>query len=137
MTAEQRRRELPKAIIKWYTIEKESRTACIVSEHGNSARVAEALKESGHDAACIPLETLEDRQGAEEGGGFGNRAAGAAPAEADRGGAYDNDMYDNGMYDIIVAVDVLEYADDVPFVLSRIGGLLKPEGKLQIGRAHV
>ena len=132
MTAEQRRRELPKAIIKWYTIEKGSRTACIVSKHGNSARIAEALKESGHDAACIPLETLEDRQGAEEGGSFGNRAAGAASAEMDRGGAYNNGIYDNGIYDIIVAVDVLEYADDVPFLLSRIGGLLKPEGKLLI-----
>ena len=45
MTSEQRLRELPKAIIKWYKIKKGSRAACIVSQQGNSRWIAEALEE--------------------------------------------------------------------------------------------
>lgn len=56
MTSEQRLRELPKAIIKWYEIEKTSRIACVVWEEGNSVRIAEALEEMGLQAERLTLD---------------------------------------------------------------------------------
>ncbi len=47
MVSEQQRRELPKALIRWYKIDKESKILCIVSEYGNSNLIAEALEERG------------------------------------------------------------------------------------------
>ena len=68
MTAEQRRRELPKAIIKWYKIEQESSVACIVAEEGNSSLIAEALEEDGRQVSRLTSAALESGQ-AEEGMG--------------------------------------------------------------------
>ena len=85
MTSKQRLRELPKAIIKWYAIEKESRVACIVSEDGNSSLIAEALEEDGQQAERLSLDELES----------------VAPVQ-------------RGVYDLVIAVDVLEYAKDAP-----------------------
>lgn len=60
MTSEQRRRELPKAIIKWYEIKKESRVACVACGEGNSVRIAEALEEMGLQVERLMLDTLEN-----------------------------------------------------------------------------
>lgn len=60
MTSEQRRRELPKAIIKWYEIEKESRVACVVCGEGNSVRIVEALEEMELQVERLMLDTLEN-----------------------------------------------------------------------------
>lgn len=47
VTSEQRLRELPKAVIKWYGFGKGSRIACLVHDRGNSGLIAEALEEEG------------------------------------------------------------------------------------------
>lgn len=59
MTTEQRLRELPKAIIRWYEIEKKSRVACIVADCGNSRLMGEALADDGVLAENIPLGALD------------------------------------------------------------------------------
>lgn len=106
MTSEERKRELPKAIIKWYEIKKESRVACIVSETGNSSLAAEALEEAGLQITRVGSDVLEKTE---------------MPADI---------RSENGCYDIVVAVDVLEYAEDAVSLLSNIRGLLKSDGKL-------
>lgn len=63
MTAEQRQRELPKAIIKWYEIEKESRVACVVCSEGNSVRIVEALEEMELQVESLMLDALENWTG--------------------------------------------------------------------------
>ncbi len=47
MTQEERRKELPGAILRWYGMETGSRVACIVTEKGCSIQVAESLEERG------------------------------------------------------------------------------------------
>lgn len=107
MTSEQRLRELPKAIIKWYEIEKISRVACIVHEEGNSVLIAEALKESGmNNMACLKLDALKENT------------------------AHLEELYEKGSYDIIIAVDVLEYASDTEAMLKCVKTLLKSDGRL-------
>lgn len=106
MTPEQRARELPKAIIKWYEIEKTDKIACIVNEEGNSTLIAEALEEAGHRIQRLTLDVME----AEE--------------------AYGEILDGQGSYDIIVAVDILEYAKDAVAMLKGAKSLLKPDGKL-------
>ncbi len=103
MTAEQRLRELPKAIIKWYEMDRESRIACVVNEEGNSIRIAEALEERGLRAERLSLAALENRQ----------ESAG-----------------DNGSYDVIVGVDIIEYAQNPSALLKGIHSLLKSDGRL-------
>lgn len=103
MTPQQRQKELPKAIIKWYEIAKESRVACIVTEDGNSSLAAEGLEEGGRQVDRVALHKLED---------------------------YAGSLYEQESYDIIVAVDVLEYAKDAAALLCQIRRLLKPDGKL-------
>lgn len=97
MTSEQRLRELPKAIIKWYELKKESKVACVVLEEGNSVRIAEALEEMGLQTERLMLDALE---------------------------------YKNGSYDVIVVVDVLEYAKNPGALLERTHSLLKSDGRL-------
>lgn len=109
MTAEQRRRELPKAIMKWYKIEQGSNVACIVAEEGNSSLIAEALEEDGRQVSRLAFAALESGQA--------EKRMGDSP-------------YGKCQYDIIVAVDIIEYASDAAALLSCIRGLLKPEGKL-------
>ncbi len=105
MTPEQRLRELPKAIIKWYEIKKTSRVACVISEDGNSRLIAEALEEKGLAVNCLALCELE-----------------SGPVEIRQ--------FDDDNYDIIVAVDIIEYASDVVTLLKNIKSLLAPKGKL-------
>lgn len=114
MTSEQRLQELPKAVIKWYEIGKESKTACIVSNYGNSRLIAEALEEKELCVRRIPLEQLESLQinHAED-----NEKTAASICE-------------NEHYDIIIAVDMIEYASDAAGVLACIRSLLRPDGKL-------
>lgn len=107
MSPEQRRRDLPKAIIKWYDIDREDKVACVVFENGNSSLIAEAMAEDGISVTCIPLSRFTRR---------GNRERGC---EGD---------VDKGAYDMVVAVDVIEYALDAPGFLSHVKMLLKPEG---------
>lgn len=114
MTPEQRQRELPKAIIKWYTIERENRTACIVSERGNSTLIAEALEEKSLDVKRVLLNELED----------GQNLQGSSVRNCR--------MHEEGLYDIVIAADVLEYARDATRLLLCIKSLLKPGGKLLI-----
>ncbi len=59
MTPEQRLRELPKGIMKWYKVEKDSKIGCIVAEYGNSRLIAEALEEDKLCVSQIPLEKLD------------------------------------------------------------------------------
>lgn len=106
MTSEQRLRELPTAIIRWYKIEKMSQVACIVHEEGNSALIAGALKEGGVNVACLKLDALKETT------------------------AHSEELYVKGSYDIIIAVDVLEYASDAEAMLKCVKNLLKPDGKL-------
>lgn len=117
MTADQRRRELPKAIIKWYEIAQESKTACVVCGQGDSRLVAEALEEKGLDVSRLPLEELY-------GGGWNHGRDGGGHG-ASLGGVGNGDGYD-----VIVAVDVIEYAINPAEVLKWIHGLLRPNGKL-------
>ena len=107
MTSEQRLKELPKAIIQWYEIAKDSKAACLVTEPGNSRRIAEALEEKGVDVTCILLRDLENKQK-----------------------IYDEFIDNNAIYDIMIAIDVLEYAADLEQSLTYIRNLLKPDGKL-------
>ncbi len=100
MTSEQRLRELPKAIIKWYEIEKISTIGCVIFEEGNSQLIAEALEEKGLDVSRLALRELENSR-----------------------------LY-GGKYDIIVAVDIIEYASDAVILLKNIKSLLISEGKL-------
>lgn len=137
MTAEQRLRELPKAVIKWYEIEKGSRAACVVCEEGNSVRIAEALEEMGLQAERLPLAILERGQ------------ADSDPAYESCGNAVCSDTAHEPCkdivcsqmacevktcgeekYDIIVAVDVLEYAKVPEAFFNGIRRRLKPGGKL-------
>lgn len=104
MTAEERRRKLPGAIVKWYEIRQESRVACIVCRHGNSGLTAEALEEEGLRVERLRLEDLDDG----ETGAVG------------------------GTYDIIIAVDVIEYARNPAVVMGRIHDMLGSWGKLLI-----
>lgn len=99
MTPRQRQRELPKAIIKWYEIAKESKVACVTAEEGNSALIAEALEETGQQADRLTFDSLAGGQAEES-------------------------------YDIVIAVDILEYAEDVTGLLRHIRQILKPAGKL-------
>jgi len=101
MTSKQRLRELPKAIVKWYEIDKESRIACVVNEEGNSARIAEALEEMGLQADRLLLDVLE---------------AGAAT--------------EGKVFDMVVAVDVLEYAKNPGALLKGLRSLLRADGRL-------
>lgn len=101
MTAEQRRRKLPGAIIKWYDIRQESKAACVVYEQGISSLIAEALEEERLCVECLKLETL-DRE--EENPG-------------------------KEIYDIIIAIDIIEYAHNPAAVMNHIHGLLKPDGR--------
>lgn len=113
MTAEQRRKKLPGAIVKWYGIVQGSKTACVVCGQGNSSLTAEALEEEGLCVERLGLEMLDmpmmPKLSDEE-------AAGTA--------------LQNGVYDIIIAADIIEYAHNPAAVLSRIHDLLKPDGKL-------
>ncbi|MCM1174194.1 MAG: adenylyltransferase/cytidyltransferase family protein [Blautia sp.] len=121
MTPEQRQRELPRAIVKWYEIEKESRVACIVFEDGNSVLIADALEEKGLRVSRIPL------AGSDSGKESGDKAHnGAACGDAECAGG----RYDEGIYDIVIAADVIEYASDAADTLCRIRRLLQPDGKL-------
>lgn len=106
MTPQQRLRELPKAMIKWYEIAKESKIACIVNEDGNSSLMVEALEEKGLQVDRLGLHKLE-------------KTKMATGVEQEQAG-----------YDIIVAVDILEYARDAADLLCCVRGLLKPSGKL-------
>ena len=121
MTSEQRQRELPKTIIKWYEIEKESLVACIVSEYGNSVLIAEALEEKGLCMNRIPLAGLDSGKKSE--GKCHNSVV-----HKDVGCA--GSQNDEETYDIIIAADILEYALDTVGVLDHIKRLLKPDGKL-------
>lgn len=112
MTPQQRIKELPKAIIKWYAIEKERKIACIVYREGNSGIIAEALEEARHQVCRLTFEEL---------------MAGAADREA---GMPDGGSCGREFYDFIIAVDVLEYAETPVALLCRIRSLLKPDGKL-------
>ena len=100
MTAEQRRRELPKAIMKWYKIEQGSNVACIVAEEGNSSLIAEALEEDGRQVSRLAFAALENGQA--------EKRMGDSP-------------YGKCQYDIIVAVDIIEYASDAAALLNRKG----------------
>lgn len=120
MTPEQRQRELPKAIIKWYEIEKTDRIACIVFEEGNSALIAEALKEDGRDVDCLELPVLEHDTADEKKEGH----------VSEENAMYEERAYGQGGYDVIVAVDILEYAKDAAALLKCVKSLLKPGGKL-------
>lgn len=103
MTPEQRLRELPKAIIKWYEIEKESRIACLVHEEGNSVRIAEALEEMGLRTERLAFNWPETEVVKE-----GKEQDNTARVEKSREDAWSR--YEKERFDIIVAVDILEYA---------------------------
>ncbi len=109
MTAEERRRKLPGAIVKWYEIAQESRVACVVSGLGNSRLIAEALEENGGYVKRLRLEKLD--------GGVNHCASICGDADSEA-------------YDIIIAVDVIEYAKNPVNVLTHIRELLKPNGRL-------
>lgn len=127
MTADQRRRELPKAIIKWYGIGRDDRTACVLCGRGNSGLIAEALEEEGVCVSRLPLEELDGTSGDFEAAGL--HVGGTAGASVGSG------RYGEG-YDVIVAADVIEYAYDPGKVLKRIRGLLRPEGKLLLAAGN-
>ncbi len=114
MTAEQRRRKLPGAIIKWYDIKRESKVACVVCEQGNSRLTAEALEE-GLCVEWLKLETLDMPA-------MPKRLDGEATGTASRKEINDG-------YDIIIAVDIIEYAHNPAAVLKSIHNLLKPDGR--------
>ena len=122
MTAEQRRRELPGMIIKWYEIHGESRVACIVGGHGNSGLIAEALEEKGLCVSRLQLEALE-----------ANVLDGAKSDVISDNTLDDFTLWDSaadGIYDVIVAVDVIEYAQNPIWFFKRIRSLMSPSGKL-------
>ncbi len=123
MTPEQRLRELPKAIIKWYEIEKESRIACLVHEEGNSVRIAEALEEMGLRTERLAFNWPETEVVKE-----GKEQDNTARVEKSREDAWSR--YEKERFDIIVAVDILEYAGTPGTLLERIRSLLKPDGRL-------
>jgi len=104
MTAEERRRELPGAIVKWYRIEQTSKVACVVTNQGNSGLVADALEGEGLHVDRLMLSEMDCEERHEN-------------AEA-------------GIYDIVVAADVVERARDAGGVLGSIRRLLAPGGKL-------
>jgi len=133
MTAEERRRKLPGAIVKWYGIGQGSKTACIVGGHGNSGLIAEALEEEG---LCVERLRLEELDSGGAGTVLGNNKAqdGTAEDPADIPDKIGDSVLctgeASGAYDIIIAADVIEYARDPACVLRRIHGLLSPDGKL-------
>lgn len=116
MTAEQRRKKLPGAIVKWYGIVQGSKTACVVCGQGNSSLTAEALEEEGLCVERLGLEMLDMLDMPMMPELSDEEAAGTA--------------LQNGDYDIIIAADIIEYAHNPAAVLSRIHDLLKPDGKL-------
>lgn len=121
MTGEQQRRELPKAIIKWYEIEKESSVACVVCGEGNSERIAEALEEMELQVDRLMLEVLENPSFFENGDG---RERDCSETESGKR------LYGKGGYDYVIVVDVLEYAKDPNVLFERIHSLLKSDGRL-------
>ncbi len=142
MTAEQRRRELPGAIVKWYEIGRESKAACVVNGQGNSALIAEALEEKGLCVSRLPLAALDGMDGGNGDGVHGKEGQAAAYTDGRRGtgqervsaeGANGNEgqVEENSeAYDVIAAVDVIEYAKNPAKVLKNIRKRLKPGGKL-------
>lgn len=158
MTAEQRKKELPGAILRWYGIEKGSRIACIVTEKGCSTQTAESLEEMGLWVTRIPLGQIE--QGYETEGGQGTAQEHAdtcsAPADDSVSDAMDTPTACStpvdgsvpfamdvsaacrlpaasgvpGSYDIITAIDVISYAHNPAAMLRQARGLLRPEGRL-------
>ena len=115
MTAEQRRRKLSGAILKWYDIGQESKKACVVCEQGNSRLTAEALEEEGLCVEWLELEMLD------------MTAMPKLLDEEDTGTASRKGISDG--YDIIIAVDIIEYAHNPVTVLKSIHNLLKPDGR--------
>lgn len=124
MTSEQRQRELPKAIIRWYEIKKDSRVVCVVSEDGNSRLIAEALEETGQKVKRLALSKLEDGQKSVD------KEQGSVMQE-DR--VFTEGAWEREGYDIAVVVDILEYAKDPAGLLKRVRRLLKPNGRLLLG----
>lgn len=103
MVSEQRLGELPKAIIQWYEIEKGSKAACVVCDLGASRQIAAALEEKGVSVKEFALDRMVKGP---------------------------QDIIEERLYDIVVAVDVIEYAQDVAQLFNNIKNLLKPDGKL-------
>lgn len=123
MTSEQRMRELPKAIIQWYEIKKDSRTACIVSKNGNSMLIAEALEEKGLCVDKISLEKLDNTQGCK------GKKRNCDKEQVIKMGNIVN-QYGKERYDSIIVADIIEYACDTAGVLECVRSLLRPDGKL-------
>lgn len=138
MTPEQRQRELPKAIIKWYEIEKTDRIACIVCGEGNSPLIAEALEEAGYQIRRLALDIMEaeavdglnmvyQKSDSQSQDNTGEISEGHASGE---NAVCAKTPYAQGGYDIMIVVDILEYAKDAIALLKYAKSLLKPDGKL-------
>jgi len=100
MTSDERKKELPKALVRWYDMPEKSRVLCIVHKQGISMLISESFKEKGLDVTEVPLLELE----------------GAVVSE--------------GVYDYAVAADIVEYAVNAVDVLCFIRKMLHPRGKL-------
>ena len=163
MTPEQRLRELPKGIMKWYKVEKDSKIGCIVAEYGNSRLIAEALEEDKLCVSQIPLEKLDkfcvnqiplekldkfcvnqvplekldkfcvNQISLEKRDNIKECAMDTSEhCEKCQGNLDSANIDEKESYDIIIAVDIIEYAFDVVHVLRFIRSLLKPDGKLLV-----
>lgn len=131
MTAEERRRKLPGAIVKWYGISQESRVACVVCGHGNSRLAAEALEEDG---LCVEHLSLEDLDSGEVDAVLKNgtqdwEEENATEIPEKTGNQVEGIGTARETYDIIIAVDIIEHAQNPATVLYRIHGLLSSRGK--------
>jgi cytidyltransferase-like protein len=122
MTAEQRKKELPGAILRWYGIEKGSRVACIVTEKGCSTQTAESLEEMGLWVTRIPLGQIERGYETEGGQRTDQEHTNTLSASAASGVP--------GSYDIITAIDIISYAHNPAAMLRQARGLLRPNGRL-------
>ena len=138
MMAEERRKKLPGAIVKWYGIAQGSKTACVVCKHGNSSLTAEALEEEGLCVERLRLEMLDEKISGEaldkrEPNGCPKHAAenvaGSSGLCVNSGNPVSEPRADSTLYDIIVAVDIIEYAHNPAAVLKHIHNLLKPDGR--------
>lgn len=128
MTSEQRKKDLPKAIIQWYDINKESRIASIVAKKGNSVLIAEALEERGLNVTRLVLDVLEEKGPERE---LPHAGQITADWNNDEKTAWRADgAYMQNQYNIIVAVGIFEYAKDPAVLLECVRCLLKPDGKL-------
>lgn len=102
-------RELPKGILKWYPFSKRGRALCVVLNQGEDSVITEVLEEAGLSVDRAALQELESETVSESMQPLGEG------------------------YDYIIAICVLEYANNPSDIVRRLYKRLCPSGRMLLG----